>query len=487
MDYRYWKNHCCPRFVTRRDFLWTIASGMGGVAFSTLFSDSRAAAADPRRGGVLAGLHHPAKANRVIHVFIAGGMSQVDTFDYKPELYKRHGEPFDATGTIELFAGAPGNVQKPYWDFKQHGQCGRWVSSLLPHLATCVDDMAFVYSMVSKSAVHGQAIFMNNTGFTLPGFPAMGAWVTYGLGTENENLPGFIVIPDPRGIAPGGPINWGAGFLPAKYQGTRINTQAGAEPVQDLFPPVSMAIPEPVESESREFLDALNSIHAENHPGDTEIEARISAYEMAARLQLSAPEATNIEGESESIKRMYGLDKPETERFGRQCLLARRLCERGVRFVQVWNGADNGSPPRINWDGHEDLYRNHANQAIGFDQPAAALIKDLKQRGLLEDTLVIFTTEFGRTSSAENGKGRDHNADAFTCFMAGGGVKPGVAYGQSDDLSFKTVEKPTYCYDLHATVLRLLGIDHTKLTFYHNGIERRLTDVHGHVIHELLA
>lgn len=487
MDKRYWSNHVQPRIVTRRNFLWEIGSGFGGMALAALMQKNANAKAkvSPLSPKVP---YFDAKAKRVIHIFLSGGMSQVDTFDYKPELIKRHGKPFDNSGELEFFAAKPGNVQKSYWEFKQHGESGKWVTDLLPHLAQQVDDMAFIHSMVSKSAVHSPAMFMQNSGFTMPGFPTMGSWVTYGLGTENEDLPAFVVIPDPRGVPPGGPDNWGAGFLPAVYQATHIKSKKDADAIENLFPPDGYGYEGDIEDESRLFLQALNGIHAEERPGDTSLEARISAYEMAARLQLSAPEATDIDGESQSVKKLYGLDKPETERFARQCILARRLVERGVRFVQIWNGADNGSPPRINWDGHEDMERNHGNQAIGFDQPAAALLQDLKQRGLLDDTLVIFSTEFGRTPCSQGGgKGRDHNPSAFTCWMAGGGVKGGTVYGSSDEFGFEAAENPVYSYDLHATALHLLGMDHTKLTFYHNGIERRLTDVHGHVIHDLIA
>jgi hypothetical protein len=374
---------------------------------------------------------------------------------------------------------------KSPWTWKQHGQCSRWVSSLFPHLATCVDDMAFIYSMVSKSNVHGPATFMQATGFVTPGFPGMGAWVSYGLGSMNQNLPAFVVLPDPRGYAPNGPANWSAGFLPAAHQGTMV--RAGAKnPIFDLFPVESGNITAASEKDGLALLQKLNRDHQSSHPGDSRLDARIASYELAARLQLSAPEVLDITSESEATTRLYGLDKPATEEFGRRCLIARRLLERGVRFVQIWSGADNGFPRR-NWDSHEDLARDHGDMGTSMDQPAAALIKDLKARGLLDDTIIHWTTEFGRMPCSQGSLGRDHNPAAFTNWFAGGGFRPGVTYGQSDEWSYKAVEHPTYCYDVHATMLHLLGIDHEKLTFRHNGIDRRLTDVHGKVINELVG
>jgi hypothetical protein len=412
-------------------------------------------------------------------------MSQVDTWDYKPELAKRNGTPFDPDGKLQFFASKPGNCQGSYWEFKRHGVCGRPMSGLFPRLAGCVDDMAFVHSMHSKSALHGPAMFMMNSGFILPGFPSMGAWVTYGLGSEADDLPGYVVLPDPRGLPPGGVLNWGAGFLPAKQQGTPMETAADKAPLADLFPPKEFN----EKTGDSQLLGLLNQRHAQSRPGNSELEARIKAYEMAAKLQLSAPEATSIEGETAATRKLYQLTDEDVGPFGRQCLLARRLAERGVRFVQIFCGAENTTARKIrpNWDSHEDLPRDHGYWGRVLDGGAAALIRDLKARGMLDETLVICTTEFGRQPAAQNtGKGRDHNADAFTAWMAGGGIKGGVSYGATDELGWKAVYKPTYSYDFHATALHLLGIDHERLTFYHNGIQRRLTDVHGHVINEIL-
>ena len=481
------------QLVTRRNFLWEIGGGLGGVALAALMAERGAlGAATPAPSNPLAPRPAPnvaPRAKRVVQIFCAGAVSQVDTFDYKPELAKRQGQPFEtgAGGNVELFASKPGVFQQSYWPFRQHGQCGRWVSDLLPHLATRVDDMAFVYSNTSKSAVHGPATFMANSGFILPGFPSMGAWVTYGLGSENANLPAFVVIPDSRGVPPGGPVNWGAGFLPATFQGTAVRSSADRPPIADLFPDPAAGLTPDAERDAADLLRAVNAEHAAARAGETMLDARINAYELDARLQLSAPEATDLSGETEATKRLYGLDEQVTEGFGRQCLMARRLLERGVRFVQVWCGADNTAPPRANWDGHEDIRDNHGLHGRIFDKPAAALLTDLKSRGLLDDTLVICTSEFGRMSCAEQGKGRDHNPHAFTTWLAGGGVRGGATYGESDELSFKVARDPVYSYDTHATALHLLGIDHEKLTFRHNGVDRRLTDVHGHVIRPILA
>jgi hypothetical protein len=457
--------------MDRRQFLWNFGGGLGGIALAQMMAGET---------------HFPAKAKRVVQLFMSGAASQCDTFDYKPELIRRSGEKFDPGGKVELFQSSPGAVMKSPWEWKQRGQSGKWISDLVPHIAGCADDIAFVHSMVAKSNVHGPATFMQNTGFVLPGFPCMGSWVSYGLGSMNENLPTFIVLPDGRGFAPNGPANWSAGFLPASHQGT-MSRASSANPIYDLFPPMqSNYITEASEKDTWNLLRDLNRDHMSQREGDSRLDARIASYEMAAKLQLSAPEVLDISGESEATRKLYGLDEKITEDLGRNCLIARRMLERGVRFVQVWSGADNGFPRR-NWDSHENLARDHAEMAAGMDKPAAALIQDLKSRGMLEDTIVFWTTEFGRMPCSQGAKGRDHNPFAFTVWMAGGGIKGGVSYGASDEWSYKVAEKPTYCYDVHATLLRLLGIDHTRLTYRHNGIDRRLTDVHGQVIQELLA
>lgn len=465
--------------MNRRDFLWQLGGGLGGIALADLLARDGLLAAAPN--GIP---HHPPKAKRVVQLYMSGAASQVDTFDYKPKLIEQHGKPFDPGGKVELFQSSPGACMKSPWTWKQHGACGRWMSSLIPHLASCADDMAFIYSMVAKSNVHGPATFMQATGFVQPGFPGMGAWISYGLGSLNDNLPTFVVLPDPRGYAPNGPANWSNGFLPAAHQGTMVRAN-DKNPIFDLFPPENSGISQKSESEGQALLQKLNRDHAATREGDSRLDARIASYELAARLQKSAPEVLDISKESKATRQLYGLDDKITEEFGHRCLIARRLLERGVRFVQIWSGADNGFPRR-NWDSHEDIARDHADMGTSMDRPAAALIKDLKGRGLLEDTIVLWTTEFGRMPCSQGSKGRDHNPFTFTNWLAGGGIKGGVTYGTSDEWSFKSVEKPTYCYDVHATILHCLGIDHEKLTFRHNGIDRRLTDVHGHVIKEII-
>ncbi len=457
--------------MNRRQFLENFGGGLGAVALAQMLDGQT---------------HFPAKAKRVVQLFMSGAASQCDTFDYKPLLIRRNGEKFDPGGKVELFQSDPGAVMQSPWEWRQRGQSGKWISDLVPHIASCADDMAFVHSMISKSNVHGPATFMQNTGFVLPGFPSMGSWVSYGLGTMNQNLPTFIVLPDSRGFAPNGPGNWSNGFLPASHQGTLIRASS-ENPIYDLFPSKAARFITPSsEKDTWELLSQMNGDHMAQREGDSRLDARIASYEMAAKLQLSAPDVLDISGESATTRKLYGIDEAATEDFGRNCLIARRLLERGVRFVQVWSGADNGFPRR-NWDSHENLAKDHANMAAGMDKPTAALLRDLKSRGLLEDTIVFWTTEFGRMPCSQGAKGRDHNPFAFTIWLAGGGIKGGVSYGSSDEWSYKAAENPTYCYDVHATVLKLLGIDHKRLTYRNNGIDRRLTDVHGSVIPELLA
>jgi hypothetical protein len=471
----------------RRSFLWRLGGGLGGIALAQLLGEQRLLADDAAPADDLdGGLHHRARARRVVQLFMSGAASQCDLFDYKPKLIERNGQPWDPGEQVELFQSTPGACMASPWGWRQYGQCGKWMSDLVPCLAECVDQIAFLLAMVSKSNVHGPATFMQNTGFTLPGFPGMGAWVSYALGSLTDDLPTFVVLPDSRGFAPNGPGNWSAGFLPAAHQGTMIRAGA-ANPIFDLFPPESAEyITADSEAAGRDVLATLNRAHAEGRESDTRLDARIAAYELAAKLQLSAPEVLDIAGETEATRRLYGLDEPATADFGRNCLIARRLLERGVRFVQVWSGADNGFPRR-NWDSHEDIARDHGDMGRSMDRPAAALIKDLEARGLLDDTIVYWTTEFGRMPCSQGSKGRDHNPFTFTSWLAGGGVRGGVTHGASDEWSYKAVEGTAYCYDVHATVLHLLGIDHERLTFRHNGIDRRLTDVHGHVIEEILA
>ncbi|MFN7919489.1 MAG: DUF1501 domain-containing protein [Bryobacteraceae bacterium] len=460
--------------MTRRDFLFTHGGGLGGVALAHMLGRDLGAAT-----------HHPAKAKRVVQFFMSGAASQCDSFDYKPLLIKKAGEKWDPGEKVELFQSNPGAVMPCPWEWKQHGQSGRWISGLFPHLASRADDMAFVFSMISKSNVHGPATFMQGTGFILPGFPAAGSWISYALGSMNENLPVFVVMPDPRGVPPNGPANWSAGFLPAAHQGTTIRVGT-PNPIHDLFPPASAGISKESEREGLALLEKINRGHLATRQEDSRLDARIRSYEMAARLQLSAPEVMDVSSESEATRKLYGLDDPLTEDMARRCLVARRLLERGVRFVQLWSGADNGFPRR-NWDSHENLAKDHWDMAVAMDKPVAALLQDMKSRGLLDDTIVHWTTEFGRMPCSQGSKGRDHNPFGFTNWLAGGGVRGGAVYGATDEWSYKVADKPAYCYDVHATMLHLLGIDHTRLTYRHNGIDRRLTDVHGEVIREIVA
>ena len=459
--------------LSRRQFLQQSGGGLGAIALAQMATEGQRAT-------------HAPKAKRVIQLFMSGAASQCDTFDYKPELIRRHGQKFDPGGKVELFQSSPGAVMQSPWTWRRHGGCGKWISDLVPHLATCADDMAFLHGMVSTSNVHGPATFLQNTGFMLPGFPSMGAWISYGLGSLNDNLPTFVVLPDARGFAPGGPRNWSAGFLPTQHQATMIRPDR-TDPIANLFPPDKTSFINPKnEADTRNALTRLNQIHQQRREDDPRLEARIASYELAARLQLSAPEVLDIASETNEVRQLYGIDQTATEDFGRRCLTARRLLERGVRFVQIWSGADNGHPRR-NWDSHEDLPRDHRNMAAEMDRPAAALLIDLKRRGMLDDTIVLWTTEFGRMPCSQGGIGRDHNPFGFTNWLAGGGIRGGCSYGKTDEWSYRAIENPTTCNDVHATILRLLGIDHKQLTFRHNGIDRRLTDVAGRVIREILA
>ncbi|MFT5470026.1 MAG: hypothetical protein ACI8UO_005150, partial [Verrucomicrobiales bacterium] len=384
----------------------------------------------------------------------------------------------------EGFTAMPGALMKSPFEFKQHGESGRWVSSVFPHQANWVDEMAFLMAMRSKTNVHGPGTYMMNSGFLLPGFPSMGSWISYALGNLTDDLPTFVALPDAKGLPYNQRGPFSSGFLPAVHQGTVIDASS-PNPVPDLFANerFKFATPE-ADLDGLSLLEKMNRRHAESRPDDTRLDARIQSYELAAKMQLSAPEAFDLGKEPESMRKAYGLDSAVTEDFGGRCLLARRLVERGTRFVQVWSGPQGA---KENWDNHGSIPKELPPIAASVDKPIAALIEDLKSRGLFEDTLLVWTTEFGRTPFAQGGDGRDHNGGTFVTWMAGAGIKPGVAHGQSDDWGYKTVEGTTYCYDFHATILHLLGIDHERLTFRQNGIDRRLTDVHGHVVREILA
>lgn len=469
---------------SRREFLGRTGGGLGGIALAWLLGESAVLADAPQsRAKLNGGLHHPAKARRIVQLFMNGGVSQIDTFDYKPELARKHGEKVDF-GIKAAATSAIGAVMKSPFTWKQHGQSGRWVSSVFPEMARHVDDMAFLMAMASKTNVHGPASYMQNTGFVMPGFPAMGAWVSYALGNLSQNLPAFVVLPDRRGLPYNNAGNFSSAFLPMTHQGVILKPHA-ATPLPHLQPPASASQITPAsEADGLALLHKLNEQHRNEHPGDSRLEARIESYELAARMQLSAPEALDVDRETTATRKQYGLDQEATADFGRSCLIARRLLERGVRFVQVWSGAGG---PTNNWDNHKDIPGELPPIARSVDLPTAALLQDLKSRGLLDDTLVIWTTEFGRMPFTQGATGRDHNGGTFVTWLAGAGIKPGVSYGQSDAFGFEAAEGKTYCYDLHATVLYLLGIDHQRLTYRHDGIDRRLTDVHGHVIPEILT
>ena len=427
--------------------------------------------------------HHRASAKRVVQIFLSGAASSVDLYDYKPMLEQRRGQAFDPGGKLELFQSQPGVVMPSAWGFERAGQAGRWISKILPHLSQCVDDMAFVYSMTSKSNVHGPATFLQTTGFVQPGFPSMGAWIAHGLGSLTDNLPVFVALPDSRGVPPNGPANWGSGFLPAATQGVVLRPGSKTA-IRDLQPPSESSSPA-AEAARKRFLTDINRIDTRVNGSDDALIARIKSHQLAAKLQLSAPEAMDISKESGATRQLYGIGNAQTNDLGTRCLVARRMLERGVRFVQIWSGADNGFPRR-NWDSHEDLRKDHADMATELDRPVAGLLRDLKSRGLLDDTIVLCTSEFGRMPCSQGGKGRDHNPEAFTTWLAGGGVKGGTEVGTTDEWGYRVAENPVTGYDVHATVLALLGVDHTSLTFRHNGVNRRLTDVHGHVLKQLI-
>ena len=490
-----------PTPMTRRDFLWQSGGGLGGIALCAMLGNEQARAAE--LPGILSGkLHHPPKAKRVVQLFMAGAASHIDLFDFKPELVKRHGQPSDFGEHVEAFQNGLGPWKKPVWDFKPHGQSGKMLGEVVADLGSVVDEIAWIHNLIGKTGVHSQGTLLQSTGFNRPGLPSAGSWVSYGLGSMNDNLPSFVVLPDHRGLASNGTKNWDAAFLPAQHQGTVI--YPGSEtPIVDLFadPKRGEFISAASERDGGPLLAKLNASHAATRPGDERLEARIRSYELAAKMQLAAPEALDISREPAHILEMYGIRndvkewpkninaEEEMDIFGRKCLAARRLLERGVRFVQIWSGNDNGFPRR-NWDSHEDVERDHGPLAQGFARGASALIRDLKQRGLLDDTIILWTTEFGRMPSSQGGgKGRDHNPYVFTNWLCGGGIKGGTIAGESDQWGFKPLDRanPTEVYDIHATILHLLGIEHTKLTFRNNGVDRRLTDVHGHVLRDLLA
>jgi hypothetical protein len=474
--------------LDRRQFLAGGTTALGSIALTTLLGHDgllaeQTPAIDPARPFAARAPHFPARAKNVVMIFCAGAVSQLETWDHKPELIKYDGKPLEG-GPAVTFQGPAGNLARPQYEFRPRGKTGKWVSDLIPHLAELTDDIAFMHSLTSKSNTHGPAENFLSTGSVLDGFPSIGSWVSYALGCENQDLPAYVAIPDPRGVPQAGSNNWGPGFLPAEFQGTSMSAK---EPVRHLAPPAT--ITKASDDAARFLLQKMNQRHLERHPGDGNLAARIASYELAARMQLSVPEISNLSTEPAHILKNFGADNesnPTKAAFARNCILARRLIEKGVRFVQLFNGA-YASGGELNWDGHNKLKEQYDKHGEILDQPAAALIRDLRQRGLLQDTLVVWCTEFGRMPMFQKGsQGRDHNPDGFTCWMTGAGVKGGVSYGRTDDLGRKAVEDVLSLYDFHATILHLLGLDHEQLTFEHNGIKRRLTNVEGQVIQQIL-
>ncbi len=481
------------RYWNRRDFLFQSGGGISGIALACLLNRDGLQAAPLKAGAgcdaTPVGLnpfapkppHFKPRAKAVISLFMSGGVSQVDTFDPKPNLDKYAGQLLNG-GDVIVRQGFPGPLMPSPFTFKKYGQSGMDVSEIFPNLAQKVDEIAFIRSAFGRSNDHTQAHYEMQSGQIRAGFPSMGSWITYGLGSQNSGLPGFVVLHDYRGGPIGGPAVWSAGFLPAAYQGTPF--RSSGDPIVDLKPPTGVS-----DEEQRARLDALaklNDMHMEQHPGSSELAARISSYELAYRMQGCAPAAVDIDNESDATKKLYGLDQKITEPFGRQCLLARRLVESGVRFVQLFHGG-MGNQSIDTWDAHDGLKSNHSQHAAESDLPIAGLLTDLKARGLLDDTLVIWHCEFGRMPISQRGIGRDHNPGTLTVWMAGAGIKGGQIIGSSDEFGYKAAEQPISYHDLHASILHLLGEDHKKLTYRFNGRDMRLTDVYGELIPQIVA
>lgn len=483
--------------LSRRGFLANAGTGLGAIALSSLLArDGLLAASDDPQQPAAPEIdsanpyaprqpHFGARAKNVLVVFVSGALSHVDTFDYKPSLFQYDGQPMPGGDQLVTFQGENGNLARPIRDFKPRGECGKMTSDLLPHLGELADDLCFIHSLTGKTNTHGPGENYMSTGFTLDGFPSMGAWTTYALGSENDNLPAFVAIPDPRGLPQAAGNNWGAGFLPASFQGTAFNT---SKPIRYLTPPDSIS--GQADAATRAFLKRMNQRDLERFAGDSQLAARIASYELAARMQASIPDVTNIDAEPEHLLKSYGADSPNKTKaaYARNCILARRLIERGVRFVQLFNGAYAMGEGVGNWDGHKQIAEQYPGHAEILDQPTAALLADMRDRGLLAETLVVICTEFGRMPTFQKGaSGRDHNPAGFTAILAGAGVKAPYSFGATDEFGYKAVENVCTVHDFHATVLHLLGLNHEQLTYYHNGTQRRLTDVHGHVLDEIVA
>ena len=481
--------HAAPHsaFPSRREFLSRTGSGFGLLALASLFSDeANAQRSTPNAFNPLAPHpgHFPVKAKSVIWLFMNGGPSQVDTWDYKPALAKYDGQELKGfDGSTGFFTDQVGPLMKSPFAFQQHGKSGTWASEIFPNLSRHVDDMAFIHSCFTETNNHSPALFQINTGMSRMGFPSVGAWVTYGLGTVSQNLPGYVVMYDTlgRGLPKGYAQNWGAGFLPGIYQGTALNGQGA--PINDLERNAAMSTGQ--QRSQLDLIAKLNRRHLAENDNDAQLAARIESYELAYRMQTAAPETLDLNQESATTRTLYGLDNPRCTHFAKQCLMARRMVERGVRFVQIYSGGEENEK---SWDGHQNIAANHRQFGGETDQPVAALLTDLKQRGLLDSTLVIWCGEFGRLPLVQKGgTGRDHNPHAFTTWMAGGGVKAGVHYGATDEIGHKAAENKVSINDLHATILHLMGMDHTRLTYKFNGRNFRLTDVAGEVVKAVIA
>lgn len=466
--------------TSRRHFFGRMTTGLTGVALARLFESELQA----KPVGTAVEPHFRPKAKQVLQIFCPGAASHVDLWDYKPMLDKFDGTPMPGEAEV-TFQGKNGNLMKSPWPFVAAGECGKKISSILPHMAKHVDDIAFLHSMSSRTNTHGPGCIFMNSCFAREGFPSAGAWISYALGSMNENLPTYISIQDIRGEPPNGKANWSNGFLPAQFQAVSM---AAHQPLRNLARPSSIQ-PE-AEQATREFLKLINRQHATMHPGNDELQARLSAYELAAKMQLAAPQISNISDEPEYIHDMYGTNDSNKLKaaYARNCLLARRFLEGGVRFVSLYCASRASSVDGLlNWDAHKTLKADYERHCPIFDQPTAALLSDLKRRGMLDNVLVVWCTEFGRMPTHQEGtSGRDHNPDAFTAWMMGAGVQGGISYGETDDFGRRAAINNASVYDFYATVLHLLGLDHTRLTFYHNGANRRLTDVHGNVLKTVL-
>lgn len=475
------------QLVSRRGFLSDVYTGLAGIGLANLLGPDllriSAAHAGERPQGLT---QHQPRAQRVLQIFCPGAASHMDLWEHKPALDKYHGTPMPGEGEFVSFQGKNGNLMRSPWPFKPAGQSGKPISTLLPHMAQHVDDIAFVHSMTSKTNTHGPGCVFMNTGHALEGFPSAGAWFSFAMGSENENLPAYVSIPDVRGEPPNGKANWSNGFLPAQHQAV---VMAEHQPIRNLDVPES--VPRDEEADTRDFLASMNQRHAQAHPGNTELQARMAAYELAARMQLSAPEVSNVDAEPDHVHALYGTrdDNPLKASYARNCVLARRLLERGVRYVNLYCGSRaSGVDGLLNWDAHKTLQADYERHCPIFDQPTAALLTDLKRRGLLDETLVLWTTEFGRMPTHQEGtSGRDHNPDGFTCWMMGAGVKGGATHGATDEFGRRAQVDPVTVWDYYATTLHLLGFNHEDLTYYHNGLNRRLTDVHGELIRGVIA